>query len=587
MHRSFGWAGLGVWRSAHVWLRPVASVLLLVGVLAWLDGGAIVAEVEQLSAAWVVLALMLTLPQIAVSAWRWRLTARLLGMRLHWRTALGDYYLATFLNQVLPGGVMGDATRAWRHGRDSGAHGAAFRAVIIERASGQLVFAVLAILVLLLPVWRQPLGEGIAWVGRAITGAGSGAWLAAITMLAVPIAVTFAIRQLYRKPPLLLLGLGSDLYRTLLDASAWPRQMLGSLLVVASYVAIFICAARAIGLELPVTTLLALTPPILMVMVIPLSIAGWGLREGAAALVWAAAGLPPAEGVAVSVTYGLLVLASSLPGALFLLGRSSASSGRSGDAGEVQIEQRIVTAGKSPRLGAQRPLKCIDGWQGKAGSAGADQQRGHQQVQAVQNAGFEKPRHRHAAAFDQYPFQPARGEYFEYRTRLEAARLRRYDNTFDMLCHGPRHGRALGYQMQRRRLVGLENMPLGRHAAERVEHHSDRVASGDEAYAEPGVVGIGGAGAHQHGVDQRSQPVQMGPAVDTVHVMRVAGLGGDTPVQALSELGDDQWFGAGHQRQQAIEQVARVGGELTVAAPGAAALYLQPQGPQLQGQRHD
>ncbi len=547
MHRSFGRAGLGAWRRSRVWLRLVASVLLLAGVLAWLGGGEIVAEVEQLSAAWVALALMLTLPQIAVSAWRWRLTARLLGMRLRWRAALGDYYLATFLNQVLPGGVMGDATRAWRHGRDSGAYGPAFRAVIIERASGQFVFAVLAILTLLSPVWRQPLSEGIAWGSRAITGAGASVWLMAIAVSAVSIAVTLGVRQLYRKPPLLLLGLGTDLYRTLLDAGAWQRQMFGSLLVVASYVAVFVCAARAIGIELPVTTLLALTPPILMAMVIPLSIAGWGWREGAAALGWAAAGLPPAEGVAVSLAYGLLVLASSLPGALFLLRRRGASSGHRGDS-ERQVEERIVTAGKSPAFGAQGAVERIYGRQRKPRPAGTDQQRGDQQVQPVQRAGVEKPRYGYAAAFYQYPFEPARGEHVEYRTRFETVRARRYDNTFDMLSDGPRYRRPLGDQMQGRRFAGLKNMPLGRHATTRVEHHADRIAPGDVAYGEPGVVGIDGAGADQHGIDQRPQTVQVEPAVDTVHVMRGAGFGGDTPVQALSELGDGQWFGACHQR---------------------------------------
>jgi hypothetical protein len=52
-------------------------------------------------------------------------------------------------------------------------------------------------------------------------------------------------------------------------------------------------------------------------------VAGWGIREGAAALIWHAAGLDVAEGVAISISYGVVVLLSSLPGALMLLPRSS------------------------------------------------------------------------------------------------------------------------------------------------------------------------------------------------------------------------------------------------------------------------
>ncbi len=48
--------------------------------------------------------------------------------------------------------------------------------------------------------------------------------------------------------------------------------------------------------------------------------AGWGVREGAAAVLWGAVGLSAVDGVAISVAYGLLVLFSTLPGGLILVG---------------------------------------------------------------------------------------------------------------------------------------------------------------------------------------------------------------------------------------------------------------------------
>ena len=56
-----------------------------------------------------------------------------------------------------------------------------------------------------------------------------------------------------------------------------------------------------------------------MSMVVPVGVAGWGIREGTAALVWSVAGLTVADGVAVSVAYGLIVLVGTLPGVLVLL----------------------------------------------------------------------------------------------------------------------------------------------------------------------------------------------------------------------------------------------------------------------------
>lgn len=85
-------------------LRPLVGLLLLVALVGWLEPGAILAQVQRLSPGWALLALALTLPPLFLSAWRWRLTARLLGLSLDFRRALREYYLALFLNQVLPGG---------------------------------------------------------------------------------------------------------------------------------------------------------------------------------------------------------------------------------------------------------------------------------------------------------------------------------------------------------------------------------------------------------------------------------------------------------------------------------------------------
>ncbi|OZB14367.1 MAG: hypothetical protein B7X58_08055 [Marinobacter sp. 34-60-7] len=66
---------------------------------------------------------------------------------------------------------------------------------------------------------------------------------------------------------------------------------------------------------------LALCSVLLLAMVVPITVSGWGVREGAAALLWPAVGWPAEVGVAVSVGYGALVFLASLPGALVLFRR--------------------------------------------------------------------------------------------------------------------------------------------------------------------------------------------------------------------------------------------------------------------------
>ena len=102
-------------------------------------------------------------------------------------------------------------------------------------------------------------------------------------------------------------------------ADVWPQITLASVLVVAGHTATFVIAARVAGSTAPLGELVALLMVVQTVMVIPLSIGGWGLREGAAAWAFGAAGLGAATGVTVATLYAVLMLAAVAPGAGLLL----------------------------------------------------------------------------------------------------------------------------------------------------------------------------------------------------------------------------------------------------------------------------
>ena len=302
---------------------PLARVAIGAGVLTLLwfaaDGEAVVARLRDFDPYMAAAALGITVPQVVLSAWRWRFTARRLGAVLGLGQAIREYYLATFLNQVLPGGVTGDATRALRHGvsrrrempdgQDSGrTMGPAVRAVVLERASGQA--ALLLVVLAGAAFWpRGGLGLPAVEPGDLVV-----AGLAALGLLAVlgGMMGIGAVRRQVRH-------LGVDARRAFAVPGPLIVQMGGSLLVVASYIAVYALAARAIGIELPGYALVTVVPVVLFSMVIPVSVAGWGVREAVAALLAQVAGLGITEAVGVSVAYGLLVLVSALPGAVVLL----------------------------------------------------------------------------------------------------------------------------------------------------------------------------------------------------------------------------------------------------------------------------
>ena len=110
----------------------------------------------------------------------------------------------------------------------------------------------------------------------------------------------------------------ADIRGALLHRNALPAVALASTLAVLGYAVMFLIAARMVGVTAPVSRLLPLALLAILAMVLP-SVGGWGLREGATAWVFSAAGLGADRGAATAVAYGVMVLAASLPGGLVLV----------------------------------------------------------------------------------------------------------------------------------------------------------------------------------------------------------------------------------------------------------------------------
>jgi len=297
--------------------RPAAKLVLrwsislgLIGLLLILiEPGRVLAELGDLDPGWLILALAVSVFQVGLSAWRWQFTAQRLGLNLPWRRAFFDYYLASLINQVLPGGLVGDAWRAHRHGRHSGQRGRAWRAVIIERASGQLVVVLLTAAALaMVPSWRA-----------ALVNISPGLTMALLLLVITVVIGLFG--YLARRWPELFQALRKDTHCALLAPRAWPVQLASSLLIVVSYTLVFALTARGLGIGLDFLLLMALAMPVLLAMLIPVTVAGWGFREAAAAGIWLSLGMNPEQGIAVALAYGLVILVASLPGLLVLAPR--------------------------------------------------------------------------------------------------------------------------------------------------------------------------------------------------------------------------------------------------------------------------
>ncbi len=284
------------------------KILIALGLMALLwagvDGPAAAAMLARADPRWLLAALATLSLQTLLSAWRWRLTAARLGIEITPRRAVREYWLAQVVNQSLPGGVAGDVGRAVRS-REGAGLGRAVHAVMIERLSGQVAMITL----MLAGTASVTLLPGGIDLPRPVLGL-----VLIIALIAVAIVAALAVIPH-------LAGLRADVARALLARGAWPRQAALSAAAAGLNLLSFDFCARATGTDLPASAVMALVPLILGTMILPVTIAGWGLREGAAAALFPIAGASGAAGLAASVAFGVMFLVSTLPGVIVLLTR--------------------------------------------------------------------------------------------------------------------------------------------------------------------------------------------------------------------------------------------------------------------------
>lgn len=285
-------------------LGPVLAIATLAIVVWRLGTGPFIDGLRAVDARAVLAVAAVVLVTTLFSAWRWTVVARGLGVHLSLPAAVSAYYRAIFLNLTLPGGVAGDVHRGVNHGREVRDVGRGLRAVVWERSAGQVVQIVFAIAVLL--VLPSPVRSAMPFVAVAAL------------VVCLGIVLVGRVRGGASRWGRIRMAVVTDVRNGVLGRAALPAVLVASVVVAVGHVVTFLIAARTAGATGPLSKLLPLAMLAVLATALP-NIGGWGPREGVTAWVFAAAGLGAALGAATAVTYGVLVLAASLPGAAVLV----------------------------------------------------------------------------------------------------------------------------------------------------------------------------------------------------------------------------------------------------------------------------
>jgi uncharacterized protein (TIRG00374 family) len=285
-------------RPLIILAKATISVLLLYLSLHSVDVGTLAARLGRLEPGWVVLALFLMTVQVVLLAVRWRNISAACSANLPFTLALQISFIATFFNQVLPSTVGGDSMRIWLFARKGAGWASATYSVLIDRIAG--VFVLALIVSVCLPMTFALIHDPMARAVLMAIGVG------VITGTLVFVVIGQRFRQWFDR---------WTLTRHLAAASRITAALFGSrrdaAIVFACSVAIHLitvaaawCCAKAIASPVSFAQILFLMPPVLLIATLPVSIAGWGIRESSFMFAFAHAGLAQTDGLVISILFG-------------------------------------------------------------------------------------------------------------------------------------------------------------------------------------------------------------------------------------------------------------------------------------------
>jgi glycosyltransferase 2 family protein len=261
----------------------------------------------------VALGLAATLAGLVLSAWRWQRVLGVLEVPARLPSLVSHYLAGQFVGNFLPSTIGGDVLRVSRLTASSVAPGtSSFASVVLERLTGWVVLPVLTLVGLALR--PSLLGLGLASHLALVLSLGTLTLLAGILAAAGSrhLAGRFAANEGWTR----FIGavhLGVDGLRRRPGAAA------GILGVATVYQLSTVLAAyfstRALGLHLPMAAVLAFVPVVAIAQVLPVSLNGLGLREGAFVLFLGPLGVSAGEAIAVGLLVYAMTLSVSLLGA--------------------------------------------------------------------------------------------------------------------------------------------------------------------------------------------------------------------------------------------------------------------------------
>jgi uncharacterized membrane protein YbhN (UPF0104 family) len=326
-------------------VRIGLSAILLAALLSQLGVRSLAVRLHNLTPAFVLFAWGYYAACQLLSSFRWQVLVRAAHGHVPLRSLFGFYLIGMFLNNFLPTGMGGDVVKTYYLYRETGAGRMAAASVFLERFTGIVGASLLSLLALAVGLaYGEPPLLGAAVAGAALFVLGVAAALWHVPPWAVRAATGWRLVSAF------VAGKIEGLYETVAcfrnHGPALAAATAISMLISALYAVYYALVAAALGAPINARYFMEFLPLVGLVILLPVSVGGLGVREALMAYLFAQVGVAPSHVVATSLTAYLLNTLLSSCGGLLLMAKPSLARRRGGPvAAEAAESMKSVAVG--------------------------------------------------------------------------------------------------------------------------------------------------------------------------------------------------------------------------------------------------
>lgn len=292
-------------------IRIIITLVILTLIFRNIDIKSVTQTILGADIGFLLLALLFQLGSTLLAGIRYGRVMLKLNFGLSYPFYIKSYFKGSFFNQGLPTSIGGDAVRVLDVATHSGGRKRdAFIGVFIDRILG---LAGLLILNLAANYFLPDLlPKNLFWTINAIVLSG---FIGFVLFIYVHHIEQLNINRLFAY----ILRASEQLNKVLHNLRAMSFHMfIGVVIHLFSIINIYFIA-QSVGLEYSLLTIAVIVPPIVLLTLIPISLAGWGIREGAMVGLFGLIAGSNTSILSMSILYGIILIIASLPGLVTFL----------------------------------------------------------------------------------------------------------------------------------------------------------------------------------------------------------------------------------------------------------------------------